>query len=326
MRSSTTALNMRVALTLSELLTGIVMRVRNLDTFYWIASLGSFRAAAAKLNLTQPAISARIQVLEQDLGTEVFVRDIRNAELTADGRRLFRYAERLMNLNQDVLSAFSETVNIEQTIRLGASETIVSTWLPDFLSSLNQSNSNLSFDLRVDSTGNLRNALVAREIDLALLMGPVSEVSITNHQLCAYEMVFAAPKELAAKSKVWSASDLAGHSILTFANDTKPSRQLREMLVRHTDIPVDMTTSTSLGALIRLAKAGMGICAIPKAVLQPELASGELVLISSEIKMPPIGFTASYVSGSPESDLMKQISEQIGKFLQPNIIKNIYQI
>ena len=61
------------------------MKVRNLDTFYWIASLGSFRAPSEKLNLTQPAISARIQVLEQDLGTEVFVREVRNASSPLKG-------------------------------------------------------------------------------------------------------------------------------------------------------------------------------------------------------------------------------------------------
>ena len=66
------------------------MRIRNLDTFYWIASLGSFRAASEKLFLTQPAITARIQVLEQDLGTEVFVKNIKRTELTPAGRRLFR--------------------------------------------------------------------------------------------------------------------------------------------------------------------------------------------------------------------------------------------
>lgn len=103
------------------------MRIRNLDTFYWIASLGSFRAAAEHLNLTQPAISARIQVLEQDLGAQVFVREVRNAELTSNGRRLMIYAERLMNLEQDVHAAFVDTSSLEQTIRLGASETIVST-------------------------------------------------------------------------------------------------------------------------------------------------------------------------------------------------------
>ena len=301
------------------------MKVRNLDTFYWIASLGSFRAAADKLNLTQPAISARIQVLEQDLGSELFVREVRNAELTSDGRRLFVFAERLMNLNQDVLTAFSDTSNIEQTIRVGSSETIVSTWLPDFMGYLNQSYKRISFDLRVDSTDNLRNALVAREIDLAFLMGPIAEVSITNHELCTYQMIFAAPRELAELHDTWVPSAIADQSILTFANNTKPSRQIRELLAPHTKNTFDMTTSTSLGALIRLAKAGMGVCALPKAVIKNEIASGELVELKTEIQMPTISFTASYVSAGPESSLMTDLSNSVIEFLKPRLIKNIYQ-
>ena len=301
------------------------MKVRNLDTFYWIACLGSFRAAADKLNLTQPAVSARIQVLEQDLGLEVFVREGRNAELTPEGRKLFGFAENLVNLEQDVLVAFADTANIEQTIRVGASETIVSTWLPDFMGRLNQSRNRLSFDLRVDSTDSLRNALVAREIDLAFLMGPVAEVSITNREICAYEMIFAAPAGLAGKHDLWRLDDIASQPVLTFANNTKPSRQIRERLASHAQQSLDMTTSTSLGALVRLAKSGMGICAIPKAVIEVELASQELVELTTDFELPPISFTASFVSGGPVSGLMGSISDDVEAYLKGRLINNIYQ-
>ena len=301
------------------------MKIRNLDTFYWIASLGSFRAASQKLNLTQPAISARIQVLEQDLGAEVFLREVRNAELTSQGRKLFPYAERLMKLDQDVLAAFSDTANVEQTIRLGSSETLVSTWLPDFLSHLSRSHRGLSFDLTVDATDNLRNALVAREIDLAFLMGPVAEVSITNRDICTYEMVFAAAPETARQRKTWTLGDIANQPILTFANNTKPSRQIREMLVPHCSTSLDMTTSTSLGALIRLAGSGFGICAIPKEVVKVELSSGELVELKTAFELPTISFTASYVSGGAASNLMASISAEVSRFLKTRTIKKIYQ-
>ena len=301
------------------------MRVRNLDTFYWIASLGSFRAAADKLNLTQPAVSARIQVLEHDLGTEVFEREVRNAELTPAGSRLFIYAEQLMHLEQAVLAEFADTSRIEQTVRVGASETIVSTWLPDFIGRLNRSRNRLSFDLRVDSTDNLRNALVAREIDLAFLMGPVAEVSITSCDLCAYEMVFAAPKSLAGKHAFWRLADIAREPVLTFANNTKPSRQVRELLSANTSAPPNMTTSMSLGALIRLAKSGMGICAVPRAVIEAELASGELVVLDTSVELPAISFTASFVSKSPVSTLMSDIASEAVSFLETRLIKNIYQ-
>ncbi|MEO0328348.1 MAG: LysR family transcriptional regulator [Pseudomonadota bacterium] len=291
------------------------MKVRNLDTFYWIASLGSFRAASEKLNLTQPAISARIQMLEQDLGTEVFFREGRNAELTIDGRRLFEFAERQMKLEQEILSSFIETTIVEQTIRVGASETIVSTWLPEFLSQYSQSRSGLSFDLRVDSTDNLRNALVGRDIDFALLMGPVAEVSVTNCEICAYEMVFAAQAALAHRNKVWALSDIAKEPILTFATNTKPSRELKELLAGEMSHP-KMTTSTSLGAIIRLAISGMGICAIPKAVITNELETSQLVELKTDFALDPIAFTASFVSGSPQSALLSDIRRGILNYLE----------
>lgn len=300
------------------------MKVRNLDTFYWIASLGSFRAASEKLNLTQPAISARIQVLEQDLGTEVFIREMRNAELTKAGHKLFIYAERFMNLEQDVLSAFIETTSIEQTIRVGASETIVSTWLPEFMGTYSKSKAGLSFDLRVDSTDNLRNALVGREIDLAFLMGPVAEVSVTNREACTYDMVFAAPPALAEKHPNWTLDDISKEPVLTFANNTKPSRNIRELLTSENQQPT-MTTSTSLGAIIRLALSGMGICAIPRAVLEDELKRGALVELKTEVHLAPITFTASYVSSTPLSSLMSEISDGVLSFLterHKNILSN----
>lgn len=301
------------------------MRIRNLDTFYWVATLGSFRAASQKLNLTQPAISARIQILEQDLGAEVFLREVRNAELTVNGRKLLPYAERLMRLDQDVLTAFMETTTMEQTIRLGSSETIVSTWLPDFLGHLSRSQRGLSFDLAVDATDNLRNALVAREIDLAFLMGPIAEVSITNQDICAYEMIFAATEKITGLHKVWSLEDVARQPILTFTNNTKPNRQIREMLAPHVSKSLDISTSTSLGALIRLAKSGFGICALPKAAIASELEKAELIELATSFALPSIHFTASYVSESPSNLLMQRICNEAVNFLSSRMIKNIYQ-
>lgn len=292
------------------------MKIRNLDTFFWVASLGSFRAASQKLNLTQPAISARIQVLEEDLGCSVFARDFKNGVLSPAGRKLLPYAERLMQLDQDVLEAFSESSAIEQTIRLGASETIVSTWLPDFLTHLARFQKGLSFDLTVDATDNLRNSLVARELDIAFLMGPVAEVSVTNHDICSFEMVFAAVPQLSQRHQHWTYKNVASTQILTFANNTKPSRNLRELLKPHSSTALKMTTSSSLGALIRLVKAGYGVCAVPRAAIANELASGELQELRTVFNIPNISFTASYVSGMPTSGLMRSLSSKVVEFLK----------
>jgi len=62
-----------------------MLDLRNIETFVWVAQLGGFRLAAEKLNTTQPAISARIAVLEQELGVRLFERKQRRAVLTEMG-------------------------------------------------------------------------------------------------------------------------------------------------------------------------------------------------------------------------------------------------
>lgn len=301
------------------------MKMRNLDTFYWVTQLGSFRAAAEHLHLTQPAITARIQALEQDLGTDVLVRDTRNADLTAAGRKLLPYAEKLMELDQAVIGAFSNTTTVEQTVRLGSSETIVGSWLPDFLAHYAKSRPNLSFDLTVDATNNLRNSLVSREIDLAFLMGPIAEASIENVALCEYEMVFSATPKITTQKKIWTLNDLAQESILTFSGNTRPYRQIKELLKPFINGELKITSSASLGAIVRLALAGYGICALPKAIVNSEISRGVLVELKTNFDLPPISFTASHVAGLATSGLMNEISTSAAGFLSPRLIENIYQ-
>ena len=123
---------------------------------------------------------------------------------------------------------------------------------------------------------------------------------------------------------MWGIEDIAEHTVLTFATDTKPSRQIREMLSPLTNGAPKMITSTSLGAIVRLAVSGMGICAIPRAVIETELARGVLAPVPAKAVLSSIAFTASYVSANPAGALYGSIIDQISQFLAPRLIKNIY--
>ena len=68
---------------------------RQLEALYWITRLGSFAAAARKLNTSQPAISQRIRDLERSLGVPLFDRSRRRAVLTPQGHEVAAGAEQL---------------------------------------------------------------------------------------------------------------------------------------------------------------------------------------------------------------------------------------
>src|SRR5205085_11305694 len=82
--------------------TSVPMNLRQLETFYWAAKLGSFSAAADRLNATQSTVSMRIQDLERDFGRTLFDRGRRGARITAMGRELMRYGVEVLRLSPEV--------------------------------------------------------------------------------------------------------------------------------------------------------------------------------------------------------------------------------
>ncbi len=81
------------------------------------------------------------------------------------------YAERFESLvERDLVDSSAH----RRLIRIGAAETVTQTWLPDFISRLHREFPVMTVDINVDISPNLRASLLAREIDLAFLLGPVS--------------------------------------------------------------------------------------------------------------------------------------------------------
>ena len=160
--------------------------LRGIETFYWVATLGGFRAAAEKLHASQPAISQRISQLEDQLGIRLFDRDKRSVRLTVRGQALLTQAERMLQLRQDMLALAREENAIAGRLTLGVAETIVQTWLSTLLARVHDLFPALALEIEVDNTPPMRNHLLAHRIDLAFLLGPLSEAEVENLDLCRY--------------------------------------------------------------------------------------------------------------------------------------------
>ena len=86
------------------------------------ADLGSFRAAAKRLSVTQPTVSMRIRELEHSLDTPLFDRSSYRPQLTANGREILKYAQRMMALMRDMRACALDGAGVVGTIRLGAAD------------------------------------------------------------------------------------------------------------------------------------------------------------------------------------------------------------
>ena len=267
---------------------------KGLETFVWVVSLGSFRGAAQKLNTTQPAVSQRIGQLEDEFGFKLLARESRSVTPTAYGRQLLPYAEKLIAMRAEMMAALRDPAELRGVVRLGVAETIVQTWLPDFIKEVSRRHPHLSIEIEVDISPSLRSRLLAQEIDIAFLLGPLTAPRLRNRLLCEYPVGFIASPSLKVPNPA-TVRDLASFPLITFARKTQPYEAVKSIFNRP-DLPqMKLHASASMATVVHLAMEGIGIAVIPHEPVEEEIRSGKLELIRTGLSMPQLTFCASWL-------------------------------
>lgn len=272
---------------------------KGLETFVWVVALGSFRGAAQKLNATQPAISHRITQLEEEIGCKLLSRNSRSVMPTSRGRQLLPYAEKMIAMRAQMLAALRDASQIRGVIRLGVAETIVHTWLPEFIEDVSRDYPQLSIEIEVDISPSLHSRLMAQEIDIAFLLGPLAAPLLCNRVLCENPIGFITSPALKVPNPA-AVDDLAAFPLITFARKTQPY-ELVKSLFNRPDLPaIKLHASASMATVVHMALEGMGIAVIPCELVEEELRSGRLEQIRTDIPIPPLSFWASWLQ-SPDT-------------------------
>ena len=288
---------------------------KSIETFLWVVTLGSFRGAGQHLNTTQPAISQRIAQLEREMGVKLLNRDHRAVSPTASGRQLMLYAEKLIGLRSEMMAEVGDRSAMRGVLRLGAAETIVHTWLPRLIKSVNNTYPNLSIEVEVDITTNLSARLLAQEIELAFVLGPLSDPSVRNRVLRDYPVSFVTSPSLGLGDGPFSLRELAKFPIITFARKTQPYETVRSLFNRPDLPPIRLHASASLATVIHMAMEGLGIAVIPAAIVENELADGRLVELKTNCNIQPLTFCAAWLT-SPEQIAVERVADLAAKIAQ----------
>ncbi len=289
------------------------INVEQLYAFWMVVTSGGVRRAAERMNLSQPAVTARIKNLEDMLSVQLFDRAAQGMPLTRRGRRLLRYAEQCLQLDDLIHREVADPKGIGESLCIGASETVVQTWLPNLITALRGTFPRLQIEIVVDVSSNLREALLSRSVDLAILMGPVSEYTVDNVMLPEFPLRWygAAGADLQKKPEELFLST----PVVTYARNTRPYRELKRVLQDRYGPEVVLFPSSSLSACFRLVAAGLGVGALPEALARSEMVGGRLVEFDPGWQPNALGFTASYLSG-PGSVVVERaaiIAEEVAR-------------
>ena len=274
------------------------MNLKNLEAFYWVVTLNSFNKAATKLQTTQPAVSQKITSLENDLGFKVLDRSFRQLKPTHKGMTLFKYAEKFMRLETDLVAELTENQHLTGTIRLGVSETIVYTWLVEYIEKVQKEFPKVSVEIVVDLTPNLQEGVRTGDLDMAFLLGPTLAFECVEQALCDFELSFLAAPSFKGGVGQMSFKALMSHTILTYPKITYPYKELKaKMKEQALDEPLSIT-SYSLATLLRLAEQGLGIAVVPTLTALKEITDGRLEILNTPIQLKTFHFTSIYMQGN----------------------------
>ncbi|WP_076408506.1 LysR family transcriptional regulator [Shewanella sp. UCD-KL12] len=254
-------------------------KIQCLTVFSRVAFHGTFTAAANELNITQSAVSKKIAWLEQDIGITLFHRHARAISLTNGGKQYLKLAIKLT----EELSTFESQIRQEQTIVSGTLKlSVPSAFSVRLLSSpLNEFmnfNPNLTVDLSVsDKLVNL----VEDEIDIAIRATYLKDSGLKAKWLMDNELVyFASAKYLANNPPITEAKDLEQHKCLTYS--LSPPTNLWRFNDGNEELKIkvhERIRCDNPEMLVKMAKLGQGVTAMPRWMVEEELKSNELKVV-----------------------------------------------
>jgi DNA-binding transcriptional LysR family regulator len=229
--------------------------------FYEVARYRSFSLTADKIHIAASAISRQIQLLEDELGVKLFVRDRKSLRLTAAGEALLYRVKRVMS---ELTTARSEIDSLlgelRGTVRLGINETVAREFLPGFLQRFHARHPNIGFEFIVANSDDLSDVLLRDEVDI--IIGYAMQPRAKLQQVVTFDLVTCVTlplnHALARQSNV-RVADLVGETIIMPNNDSMLRDVLDAIFARVSVKPASKLTTNSFELMTSLVAGGHGI-------------------------------------------------------------------
>ncbi|MDC7787870.1 LysR family transcriptional regulator [Rhodoplanes sp. TEM] len=281
----------------------MTVTLKQIEALHWIARLGTFERAAARLNTTQSAVSKRIQELEAATGLALFDRTRRGARLTEQGEQVLALGREMMTLEGRILDLRSGSEPPTRRLRIGVTELSALTWLPRFVAILRRSHPAVTIEPDVDLTRNLHERLLEGALDLVVAPELTPDPEVVAVPLADVENAWMSRPGLVTARRPIPLEALVRHPIVTQGNRAG-SGVLYARWFKAQGIVLERTMSTdSMMAAVGLTVAGLGVGYLPRRCFRPLVQEGKLVVVPTRPALPPVPYAALYRSDGPTAFL-----------------------
>ena len=263
------------------------MDTRQLAAFCIVVERRSFSQAADQLGVTQPAVSLQIRSLEKRLGLQLLDRSGRRVEPTEAGRRLYRSAQRLLALEEQLLAELGEEVEGELTgrLELGASTGPGGTVIPVALAEFQQRHPGVHVALSVSDTQRVIEQVARREVELGVVGAARRHRGAVFEPFFRDEVVLAVPAGHAFAGRTVSTDELRGEPLVLMQEGAGVRQvvddELRAVGIRLRDLDVRLELGLQESARSAVL-AGYGVTFISRSAIDADVAAGTLAVAHVE--------------------------------------------
>jgi len=295
------------------------MTLKQLEAFYWAATLANFSLAAERLSLSQSSLSKRIGELEAHLGKALFDRSGHRAVLTTAGQTLLPQARKLLRVADEVRETMADTVAVRGTCRFGMGELSALTWLPRFVGQARERFPDLLLEPHVDMGRALEERVESGELDFAVVAGTTTRAALSSRVIREVRYRMAGAQSLLGTRHAVTAELLREVALITMPGDAGSARELDNWLQAQ-DLEVERRLRcNNLSAIASMMLAGVGIAFLPEAWLLPMAARGEVLLLDSRPALPTLSysFQARRDDIRPMVQQVQQLVAEVADFTLP---------
>lgn len=236
----------------------------DLRVFDAVARLGSMSQAADQLNTVQSNVTARIRSLEERLGTKLFDRHHNGVVLTAAGRRLQPYAERIGHLLGDAARAVRDDGAPAGPLIIGALETTAALRLSPLLTAFVRAWPQVDLTLRTGTSAELIDAVLAREVEGAFVCGPVRHPDLTTEIVFTEELVVLTDPSVTEFAARLAAGDVR---IAVLRAGCAYRQRLENVLIRRGVVTPRILEFGTLETVMASVAAGLAMTLLPQALI-----------------------------------------------------------
>src|SRR5215212_1237048 len=256
------------------------MDTRQLQAFCEVVERKSFSHAAERLGVTQPAVSLQVRALEKRLGTQLLDRSGRRVAPTEAGLRLYRSAQRMLALEEQLLEEVGGGDGaLGGTLAIGASTgpggTVVATLLCEF----QQRQPGLHVALSVFDTQRVVELVAERALELGIVGASPRHRGVQFEPFFRDEVVLVCPPGHAAAGRTITLDALRGEPLIVMQEGAGVRQMLEDELrrlglrLRDLDVRLELGLQESVKTAVQ---RGFGLTFISRASVEAELAAGTL--------------------------------------------------